>query len=103
MKTFWLSFCDPDKPVGERFMGVAVVDVEGWEADEAFMDVFLRFPNAQQNAEWIAAATQKARREGCNPGGEVIGYELPPDHPNTARCPRNRLLTKAALIELNLM
>ena len=46
---FWLSFCDPDAPEGEQFLGGALVDA----ADE-FSAVVL------------------AHRLGVNPGGEVM-------------------------------
>lgn len=101
-KTFWLSFCDPQKPEGDRFLGVVVVDVEQREADEALVRVQQLFPHAQADAEWIAAASSKAHREGCNPGGEMAAIELPPDDPHTTRCPRNTLLTKNVLVELDL-
>lgn len=47
----WLSFCDPNKPEGERFLGVSVV-----EADN--------LPDAMGVA-WLT---------GCNPGGEIQGF-----------------------------
>jgi hypothetical protein len=62
---FWLSFVDPEKPEGERFLGVAVV-----------------------HAYDARGAVIVSHLEGCNPGGEVMiagpfpGAVLPPggDH-----------------------
>ena len=45
----WLSFVDPDKPEGDRFLGVAIV------------------PDALEPV----AAVKEAWRLKCNPGGEV--------------------------------
>lgn len=53
MQIWWLSFCDPDKPEGTRFLGVSIVEA---------MD-FLN-------------AVRIARAHGCNPGGECQGTEI---------------------------
>jgi hypothetical protein len=84
-KVFWLSFCDAARPKGQQFLGACLVDVTAAEADAAAVDVLRRFPFAEPDAEWIAAAVKKAHRLGCNPGGEVATKEMPPDHPNLAR------------------
>lgn len=47
---WWLSFADPELPVGEQFLGVAIV-----EADN------------------LREAVASAWRDGLNPGGEVGG------------------------------
>jgi len=47
----WLSFVDPDKPKGKRFLGVAIV------------------PDALE----VVAGAKEAWRLKCNPGGEVSG------------------------------
>lgn len=101
-KTFWLSFCDDERPKGEQFLGVAVVDVTEEDAADAFGDLSLRFPHAQPGAEWLAAAVRKAHETGCNPGGEVMSMEMPPEWPDFGTCPRNKLLSKARLRELAL-
>lgn len=75
-KVFWMSFCDPDRPKGSQFLGACLVDVTAEEADAAAIEVMLRFPFAQSDAEWIAAATSKAHRLGCNPGGEIASMEV---------------------------
>lgn len=102
-KTFWLSFCDSSRPKGDQFLGVAVVDVNEEDAAEALMDLLVRFPLAQEGAEWIAAAVRKAHETGCNPGGAVASLEMPPEWPHLDTCPRNVLLTKARLFELELV
>ena len=96
-KVFWLSFCDSDRPKGQQFLGAAVIDVTAEEADEAAIEVMLRFPFAQPDAEWIAAAIKKAHRLGCNPGGEVATMELPPDHPNLSRYTLGVLMDRATI------
>lgn len=102
-KTFWLSFCDGDRPKGRQFLGVAVVDVSAEEAADMLLEVMLRFPNAQDGAEWVGAAARKAHRLGCNPGGEVGSVEMPPEWPGYETCPRGELLSRERLIELGLI
>ena len=50
---WWMSFCDPDKPKGQRFIGVVVVEAPGF-----------------------AHAHQKTWALGVNPGGEVQGAQI---------------------------
>lgn len=83
MTEWWLSFCDADRPKGEQFLGVAIVGPAGN----------------------IAEAAMQAHAHGCNPGGQVMGIELP-DGPGDGygaimeRTPRNVLLSRADLDEL---
>jgi hypothetical protein len=74
---WWLSFCDGDRPEGDRFLGVAIV----------------RAPDMNQ-------AVQEAWRLDVNPGGEVaaVGFSeeqarlhFPPDW-------TNRLISKDELL-----
>ena len=51
---WWLSFCDPDKPSGQQFLGCSIVQARGF-----------------------LGAVFTARQKGCNPGGEVKGSSLP--------------------------
>lgn len=81
-KVFWLSFCDADRPKGTQFLGACLIDVTAAEADNAEIEVLLKFPFAEPDSEWLAAAVKKAHRLGCNPGGEVASLEIPLDHPN---------------------
>ena len=51
---WWLSFCDPRRPRGKKFVGACIVEGRN-----------------------IAEAARTAWAMGCNPGGEIMGYELP--------------------------
>ncbi len=96
-KVFWLSFCDGKRPKGQQFLGACVIEVTAEEAFEAAIEVALRFPLAQEGAEWIAAATKKAWALGCNPGGEIATAEMPPDHPNLSRYQFGVLMDRATI------
>jgi hypothetical protein len=75
----WLSFCDPDKPAGSQFLGVAIVRAGA---------LFIHAP-------------MKARFLGINPGGEVRGYVV--DERGAAAIPPrywNRLLTRDEITTL---
>ena len=68
---WWLSFVDPELPEGDRFLGVCVV----------------------QGAN-VVDAVERAWALGCNPGGAVAGWVLPPlEEPDPEW--RERLLTRA--------
>jgi len=76
---WWLSFIDDRLPEGQRFVGVAIVEGHG-----------------------VGSATIHADEIGINPGGEVQASELfgdaiPPE------ALRNRLLSKAELVEADLI
>lgn len=53
MPIYWVSFSDPERPVGQKFLGVVIVDA----GDEA-------------------AALAKVAAAGLNPGGEATFEEL---------------------------
>ncbi len=53
MTMWWLSFCDPDAPTGEQFLGACIVDA----VDEI-------------------TAVRVAHILGINPGGEVAFQDL---------------------------
>ena len=97
MKTFWLSFCDNELPKGQQLLGACIIDVTEADAEMAVMEVAQRFPLAQPDAEWIAAALRKAHELGCNPGGEVATLEIPIDHPMLALYPRGVLMDRATI------
>lgn len=103
MKTMWLSFCDPDKPEGEQFLGACVVDVTDEDAAEAKEELLEKFPRHLPGAEWVRAACRTAHLMGCNPGGEVGAWELPTDTAKVQALTRNRLLQKAELVQLGLV
>ncbi len=82
MRTYWLSFVNET-----GFAGVAIVQID--EDDAAACRPHL-LPQSKPGAEWILAATRKARDMGCNPGGQVLAARLGiiPEG-----LPLNRLLT----------
>lgn len=75
---WWLSFADPELPAGQQFLGVAIV----------------------QAPDFVMAA-RVAKTYGCNPGGEVRGWEIPDDY-DGPELPLNRLLTKDEMTTLGL-
>lgn len=69
LQWWWLSFVDPDRAEGVRFLGVAIVEARG-----------------------PALAALRAHNLGINPGGEVAILPLPwPPKPEDC----DRLLTAA--------
>lgn len=94
-RTFWLSFADENRPSGDQFLGVAVVDVTDAEIEAA--RPFLP-PTARVGAEFIMAAIRKAHALGCNPGGQVRLTEVPVIM--MAETPRGVLLSRAQLVTL---
>ncbi len=98
MRTFWLSFCDDDRPEGQQFLGACVVDVTQDDADEAAAFIALAFPLAVEGGEWIGAATRKAHRMRCNPGGHVATADVTDARAEMlALYPRDTLMSKAEL------
>lgn len=74
MRAYWLSFVDPDRPKGERFLGVSIVQVSDEEV-EAQREEAAGWAEPERGME-IAAAVAKAWDMGCNPGGEVQGFRI---------------------------
>lgn len=72
----WLSFCDTDKPEGQRFIGVAIV--RGWS---------------------VADAALMAHVLGCNPGGQVMAVPAPEHFGDPPIEWQNKLVTDKAEIE----
>lgn len=103
-RRFWLSFVDDNRPKGEKFVGVCIVEVTDEEAAEAKIEVDAMFPNHAEDAEWVAAASRKAWATGCNPGGQVAVLDLA-DDPVTdySAVPLYRLLQRADLERLGLI
>lgn len=95
VRRFWLSFVDPDRPKGDRNVGVCIVEPTEDDREVAKLKLRTRFaidaPTAEQMD--IAAALQCANRLGCNPGGEVATIELPADAPEW-RLPVGVLLSR---------
>ena len=100
-KVFWLSFCDAELPEGSQFLGACLIEVTAAEADEAAIDVMLRFPFARPHAEWIAAAVKKSHELKCNPGWEVATMEVPPDHPMLAHYTLGVLMDRATVARID--
>jgi hypothetical protein len=106
-QTWWLSFCDGDRPKGQQFLGAVVIDVD--EADLALaLPGLLRIrkshglppPPDGDDTYWLAAAIQKSHHLQCNPGGEVASMRL--DHLDgwervRVIYPRDRLLSRLEL------
>lgn len=82
----WLSFADDD-----GFRGVAIVEIDDEDLDEARAVIAERFPRAKPGAEVVGAATRKAHLMGCNPGGSVMSAEMPPGK-IADDVPRHRLM-----------
>ena len=80
MSTWWLSFCDPNLPEGSQFLGVSIVRVHGGD---------------------IVLAASAAHILGCNPGGEVQGFDLEHMGPMVPDSYRDRLLTRAECDEVD--
>jgi hypothetical protein len=76
MQWWWLSFADGDRPEGQQFLGVALVQGRG-----------------------LGLASSEAWAHGCNPGGEVMGMPFP-DWAKPPEGYTNRLLTRAEAEEV---
>lgn len=72
----WLSFVDPDKKGPERSLGACIVPVDDEDVAEAKRFMAANMPDIPaaniEKAGLVGAATRKAHRFGCNPGGEVL-------------------------------
>ena len=91
-RTLWLSFCDLDRPKGEQFLGVIVVDVTRDMADAALEAMPWMFD--KDDGPWLCAAAKACWDAGVNPGGEVMSMQLPDGGP---RYPLLTLLDKATI------
>jgi len=77
MSWWWLSFCDPSKPVGQQFLGACVI-----------------------RGASIEAAVRNAHLFAINPGGEVQGLEIP-DRITVPEWAHKRLLTHEETLQLD--
>lgn len=80
-RSIWLSFADEEK----GFIGVCIVDVE------------------VQGRNFVEPAITKAWKEGCNPGGEVLGSDVTNHSPEYNKAPRNKIMNKEELKKYNLI
>jgi hypothetical protein len=72
---WWMSFCGAERPAGQQFLGVAIIDAPTFED-----------------------ALTKSWLTGVNPGGEILAGPIPAAHvPPLAY--RNRLLDRVAADE----
>jgi len=73
-RTYWLSFCDSDRPRGQQFLGACVVQVT---SDDVARALAIR-PDMYDPVKgpWIAAAVMVAWAHRCNPGGEVASVRV---------------------------
>jgi hypothetical protein len=78
LTTFWLTFNDPDAPPNERFLGVAILDMDESEGKIPVSDVVGR-----------------AWELGINPGGAVSVQECSTPIPNQYK---NQIITDDALL-----
>jgi len=79
MRTYWLSFCDADRPKGRQFLGVVIVDVSAADADEALAiwnATHVAPMHDQVDGPWIAAAMRACWQAGVNPGGEIASLRI---------------------------
>jgi hypothetical protein len=89
---WWLSFINPERPVGDKFLGVSIVECD------------LR----KTELETVKAVIRKAWAEGCNPGGEAKIVPIPLDQlePGEAQdvlnAPKNTLMSFDDLEKFNL-
>lgn len=103
-KLFWLSFCDTNKPSGEQFLGVCLVEPNEIDMMFAMTKALEINPDCTEPAWWLAAACTKAHEMKCNPGGQVMGVMVPEDLEYRAKkYPRNKLLSKKELEDLDEM
>lgn len=80
---WWISFVDPDKPKGEKFLGACLVKA---------------LPENPHHA------LQAAFQHQCSPGGEAMFIEFPADIPmpdNVFQRYGNRLLSRAECEEFD--
>lgn len=73
---WYLSFADPDRPTGQHFLGVALV-----------------------RATCHADAVRMAWRNGCNPGGQVLGHPVPYESGDPPEAMRHRLVSDSAELD----
>jgi hypothetical protein len=100
---FWLSFADTERPPGDQFLGVCIVEVSAAEAALARPLVEARYGRpAPQGAVWIAAAIRRAWATHCNPGCGVMTIDITDNH-QIPELPRHRLLSRAALLALGIV
>lgn len=104
MQWYWLSFADPDLPIGEQFLGVAVIAVN--EQSIEFIDhmdptdgIELLRQRGQEKDVPFYTAVHTATLAGINPGGMVQGWDITDDIAQVPEGMRHRLLSKQELVD----
>ena len=101
MALFWLSFCLGDRPKGEQFAGVTLVDTD--VADDA---------GEAELREALKTAIKHAWAVGANPGGQVASTLITDaglarmsnrERVRLARAPRDTLMSKEELQHYDLI
>lgn len=93
MGLWWLSFVDPKRPQGQRFLGCALVETETDPDDPKVA---------------MSDAIRRAWRTGCNPGGEVQASQFDLDRMSNAarlllaRAPHHVLMDRDTMREYGL-
>lgn len=107
MNWYWLSFVDPELPLGKQFLGVAVVAVN--ERSIEFIDrmdptdrIQLLRERGQEEDVPFYVAIFTARLWGINPGGAVQGWDITDSIDDIPETMRHRLLSKQELVDAGL-
>jgi hypothetical protein len=78
MTYYWLSFCDPELPEGQQFIGGCLIE-----------------------AEDVNDAVKKSWRRKCNPGGEIAIVEITAKYEsNIGKFKLNHLYSQQEVIEM---
>lgn len=109
-QTWWLSFCDSDRPTGQQSLGVVIVDVDAADVARATSTATaIRAshglpPLTDPSTLWMCGAIAKTHRLHVNPGGEVQAMRMDDKSEGheavLAAAPRDRLLQLAELATL---
>lgn len=103
-RIFWLDFFDETRPLGEGFLGVAIIKVSKEDMEEVKPRILAQYPKAKEEAFWIGAAIERSWRMGCNPGGQVGFCEImSKDIPLHITLLYDKLLSKEDLKKNNLI
>jgi hypothetical protein len=91
----WLSFLGH-----EGGLGVCLIELDDDEIAEAKECLAVKHPHAEPGAELAAAAMTKAHLMECNPGGDVLTFDLTMHMKHYDHYPRYRVLSAWELNKL---
>jgi hypothetical protein len=77
----WLSFCDPNRPVGQQFLGVTIVDIHDTNDDKTMVKLAI-------TTAWLYEA---------NPGGDCEAHRIHPSKEDLCQPYVGRLMSKREL------